>query len=228
VTEGGGTNRWGSPLSESSPGAGPAAADGAPNEARLELIGSHFRASGNVDTGRFHRVSDYVNLLDGFCVLRDAVLLTRTGAPTRLKLPELRVRLGDIAIVGQRAIETRQQPSDAGVFIVKQPHRLVIVTQAQIISGFAYVHEHASLMAFIDSSDPRWIPMTNVRVRWLSDQQPAARYPFAVVQRSQMLGISTENEGSRTAQGGNAAADANLETPPAIGESVSEDAGAAV
>jgi hypothetical protein len=34
--------------------------------------------------------------------------------------------------------------------------------------------------------------MANVRVRWLSDRRLAARFPFALVQRTQILGVATE------------------------------------
>jgi hypothetical protein len=47
-------------------------------------------------------------------------------------------------------------------------------------------------MAFVGATDPKFIPMNNVRVRWLSDRRLAARLPFALVQRSQILGVATE------------------------------------
>jgi hypothetical protein len=47
-------------------------------------------------------------------------------------------------------------------------------------------------MAFVDATDPKFIPMTDVRVRWLSDRKLAARYPFALVQRTQIVGVATE------------------------------------
>ena len=54
-----------------------------------------------MELGRFTRVSDYVNILSGFFNLQDVVLLTRLGDATRIKFPEFRVRLDEIAIVGQ-------------------------------------------------------------------------------------------------------------------------------
>jgi hypothetical protein len=50
----------------------------------------------------------------------------------------------------------------------------------------------------VDSTDPRFIPMSNVRVRWLADRRLAGRYPFALVQRSQILGVATEGTGAPT------------------------------
>ena len=50
----------------------------------------------------------------------------------------------------------------------------------------------ASIMAFIDATDPKFIPMTDVRVRWVTDRKLAARYPFALLQRTQIVGVATE------------------------------------
>lgn len=166
------------------------------HDAYLELIGTHLRASGVADVGRFRRISDYVNLLDGFCRLRDVVLLDRTGAPTRITMPELRVRLDDVAIVGQLVVAPLPPSTDGHVVVAKEMRRLVVMTRAHIIYGYAYIHEHGSLMQFVDSSDPKFIPMANVRVRWLADRRLAGRFPFALVQRAQILGVATEGTGA--------------------------------
>jgi hypothetical protein len=165
-------------------------------EAYLELIGTHLRASGVADVGRFRRISDYVNSVDGFFRLRDVVLLDRTGLPTRITMPELRVRLDDVAIVGQLVVDPLPPETDGNVVIAKQPRRLVVMTRAHIIYGYVYIHEHGSLMQFVDSTDPRYIPMSNVRVRWLADRRLAGRYPFALIQRAQILGVATEGTGA--------------------------------
>lgn len=167
-----------------------------PVEQYLELIGTHLRASGVVELGRFRRVSDYVNLLDGFFSLRQVVLLTRTGEATRITMPELRVRLDDVAIVGQLAAVSLPRSTEVGVHVEKVAQRLVLMTRAHIIYGYAYIHEHASLMAFLDTADPKFIPMSRVSVRWLADRRLAARYPFALVQRTQVLGVATEGTGA--------------------------------
>lgn len=166
------------------------------SEQYVELIGTHLRASGVVDTGRFRRVTDYVNLLDGFFGLRDVVLLTRTGEATRITMPQLRVRLDDVAIVGQLAVDPIPRSRELGVHLDKVQQRLVIMTRAHIIYGFIHLLEGVSVMSFVDSTDPKFIPMARVRVRWLADRRLAARYPFALVQRSQILGVATEGTGA--------------------------------
>ncbi|HEX7472332.1 MAG TPA: hypothetical protein VF323_04565 [Candidatus Limnocylindrales bacterium] len=168
-----------------------------PECARVELVGSHLRAEGGVDLGNFTRLSDYVNFLTGYFTIRDVTLLSRLGEPTRLTFPDLRVRLGEIAIVGQREPGVRtDDPGDR--FIAKARRRLVVTTEAHIVYGYAYLHEQASLTAFVDATDPPFIPMTNVRVRWLADRRLAGRFPFALIQRSHVVAVATEISGGLT------------------------------
>jgi hypothetical protein len=184
-------NPWGGPSDD--------VAANAPSERKeqyLELIGTHLRASGVVDLGRFRRVTDYVNLLDGFFSLRDTVLLTRVGDATRITMPELRVRLDDVAIIGQLTAEPIPRSTEFGVHIEKVERRLVLMTRAHIIYGYIHILEGSSVSHFVDGTDPKFIPMSRVRVRWIADRRLAARYPFALVQRTQILGIATEGTGA--------------------------------
>ncbi len=162
-------------------------------EQYLEVIGSQLWVAGLVDLGRFRRVSDYVNLIDGYMILKDVIVLTRTGDATRLAIPELRVLPDDVAVVGQLLDDKSQASGDSTVFIEKTAQRLVVITRTLMIDGDVFMHgEGATIMAFVDATDPKFIPMSNVRVRWLSDRRLAARFPFALVQRSQILGVATE------------------------------------
>jgi hypothetical protein len=158
----------------------------------LELIGSQLWVAGMADLGRFRRVSDWVNIVQGYMVLRDVVVLSRAGEASRLAMPELRVLPDDIAVVGQLADDKSQSSNEGGVFIEKRPHRLVLLTRSHIIDGDVFIQVDGSVMAFVDATDPRFIPMSDVRVRWVSDRKLAARYPFALVQRAQILGVATE------------------------------------
>jgi hypothetical protein len=161
-------------------------------EAYLELIGSQLWVAGMVDLGRFSRVSDYVNIVDGYIVLHDVVVLSGDGDPSRLAMPELRVLPADIAVVGQPADEQAQSPTEGGLFIEKQARRLVLLTRSHIIDGDVLIQVDSPVMAFIDASDPKFIPMTDARVRRVTDRRLTARYPLALVQRSQILGVATE------------------------------------
>ncbi len=161
-------------------------------EQYVEMIGSQLWVAGMVDLGRFRRVSDWVNLALGYMVVKDAIVLTRTGDATRLAIPELRILPDDIAVVGQLADDKGQGSSESGTFVEKTTERLVVITRTLMIDGDAFIHGEGNIMAFVDATDPKFIPMANVRVRWLSDRRLAARFPFALVQRTQILGVATE------------------------------------
>jgi hypothetical protein len=169
-------------------------------EQYIELLGSNLWVAGTVDLGRFRRVSDFVNLVQGYMVIKDVVVLTRTGDATRLTLPELRVLPDDIAVVAQLGDDKAGASADAGgaaaggsgLMIEKRRQRLVVLTRTHIIDGDVFLHGDGSIMAFVDATDPKFIPMNDVRVRWVSDRKLAARYPFALLQRTQILGVATE------------------------------------
>jgi len=168
-------------------------------EQYIEFIGSNLWVGGIVDLGRFRRVSDFVNLVQGYVVIRDAVVLTRTGDATRLTLPELRVLPDDIAVVAQLGDDKDSSggggggaEAGAGLVIEKRRQRLVVMTRTHIIDGDVFIHGDGAIMAFVEATDPKFIPMNDVRVRWVSDRKLAARYPFALLQRSQILGIATQ------------------------------------
>jgi hypothetical protein len=161
-------------------------------EQYIELIGTELWVAGMINLGRFRRVSDFVNIVQGYLVMRDVVVLTRIGEATRLTLPELRVLPDDIAVVGQLGDEKPSQGSDTGAYIEKTAQRLVVMTRSHIIDGDVFIHGDGSIMSFVDATDPKFIPMSNVRVRWVSDRKLAARYPFALLQRAQILGVATE------------------------------------
>lgn len=167
-------------------------ADEGGGEQYIELIGTQLWVAGMVDLGRFRRISDFVNIVQGYLVIKDVVVLTRTGEATRLTMPELRVLPDDIAIVGQLGNDKPQQATGTGVFIEKVAQRLVVMTRSHIIDGDVFIQRDGSIMSFVDATDPKFIPMSDVRVRWVSDRKLAARYPFALLQRTQILGVATE------------------------------------
>jgi hypothetical protein len=186
-----------------------------PAQARVELIGMHLRVAGAVDTGDFARLSDIVNLRESLD-LTDAVLLAGLGQETRIVFPELRVRLADISIIGQRE---GNPPASNGHNRIKMARRhLAVMTVAHMVYGWAYLHPEASLATFVDSVDQRFMPMTDVHVRWLPDRRLAARYPFALVQRSHVIGVANEAP-SGTANGAAEGADVS----PRLRETVAFD-----
>jgi hypothetical protein len=108
-------------------------------EQYIELIGSQLWAAGMINLGRFRRVSDFVNIVQGFFVMHDVVVLTRSGDATRLTLPELRVLPDDIAVVGQLGDDKPAQTSETATYIEKTAQRLVVLTRS-LIDGDVFIH----------------------------------------------------------------------------------------
>lgn len=211
---------WGAAPVSHGPGNEPAEAH------KVELIGAQLTAGATLFVKAGQRLSDYVNFLEGFCWIEDVVLMARNGDPTRVVLPEVRICLDDITIIGlarSRAVprasaEPAQPdgPSEPGFrtgptdpdepsqhHIEKLAHRIVVMTTAHEIYGYVHLHEQGSVTAFVDATYPRFIPMTNVHVRWLSDRRLAGRFDFALLQRSHIIGVATVtgDRGHRTAAG---------------------------
>ena len=161
-------------------------------EEYLELIGSRLRVAGMVDLGRFRRVSDFVNLVPGHIVLRDVVVLSRRASRRGSRCPSCASCRRTSRSWASWPTTRARSSGEGGVFIEKRPHRIVLLTRSHLIDGEVFIQADGSVMAFVDATDPKFIPMTDVRVRWISDRKLAARYPFALVQRSQIIGVATE------------------------------------
>ena len=171
---------------------------------RIELIGPQLLATAELDVPGTQRLTDYFGLLQGFCRVRDLVVLTHRGRSGRIRLPEARIRLDDIAVVG----ESRHCPCTEGsppetpraLFVPKESHRIVVITTDHIIYGVAHLPENGSFVAFIDAEHPPFVSMTNVRVRWLADRRLAGRYNFALLQRSHIIGVELQSGGDAAAE----------------------------
>ena len=118
-------------------------------EQYIELIGTQLWVAGIVNLGRFRRVSDFVNIVQGYMVIRDVVVLTRTGEATRLTLPELRVLPDDIAVVGQLATDGSGSVATVGDIIEKTAQRLVVLTRSHVIDGDVFIHGDGTTKTFV-------------------------------------------------------------------------------
>ncbi len=155
---------------------------------RVELVGMHLRVAGEIELGDFDRLTDFMNVRDSLS-LQDAVLLAGHGEATPYAFHELRVRLPDVTLVGQRAgASSKGSGRDR---VPKRAPRIVVMTIAHIVTGAAYLHPQAALASLVEA-EQRFMPMTDVRVQWLADGDMAARYPFALVQRSHIIGVAIE------------------------------------
>ena len=165
---------------------GAATFSGVPEGLPLELVGQHLRLSGTVNIGYHRRLSDFVNNNDGLIALRDVTVLRRNGDPTKVTSPSIWVNPGEVTLIAQVSDVEEQRP--AGVeFQVKRAFHLIVVTPGHTLTGEVHLNQEAVLSAFIESRDPLWIPMTDVRTRSLADRRVISRYGFALLNRSHIV-----------------------------------------
>lgn len=159
----------------------------------VELVGPHLRLGGRIVVGRFNRLSDLINHRRGYVLLRDARLLRRNGAPTNLVVDELMVNQDEITFIG-RAPGSEQSGSATPLplsdferpAIEKEQRRYVIFTPGHSITGTVHVFREMSLGAFVDSTDPRFVVMTQVTARSLADRRVISHFDLLLVNRTQI------------------------------------------
>ena len=170
-------------------GAAPVAPEAAASDVSdvaVELAGPHLRVSGRVVLGRWGRLSDMLNNQEGLLEIRDARVLYRNGSPTHVVTPRLWVNLTEVTLIGQ--MENAAQASARPEFrIMKDKHALIVVTPGHTLTGDVYITIGAELAGFIESPDPPFLPMTDVRTRSLADRRVIARYVFALLNRRHIV-----------------------------------------
>ena len=55
------------------------------------------------------------------------------------------------------------------------------------MSGKVYIFGQTDLAGFVDSTDPRFVPVVDVTTRSLADRMIVSRYDFVLVNRTQMI-----------------------------------------
>ncbi len=171
---------------------GVAATMGGP-EVDIELVGPHLRVGGRIALGRFHRLSDRINHGRGFLLLHDARLLKRNGDPTPLVVKELYVNQDEVTFVAMPHIADVGLHLSADMdrpMIQKQTRRHIVFTPGHVISGLVHVHSEMSIAGFVDSTDPRFIPMTHVSARSLADRRVVSHFDLLLVNRTQMTAVA--------------------------------------
>jgi hypothetical protein len=152
----------------------------------IELVGPQLRLAGSVGIGNFRRLSDFLNHHVGLIELRDATILRRNGDPTKVKTRSIWVSPTEVTIVGQHE-GAAAQPSSPDFIVPKVPKGLIVVTPGHTLTGQVYITSEAQLSSFIESTDPAFIPMTDVRTRSLADRRIITRYPFAMLNRRHIV-----------------------------------------
>ena len=169
----------------------------------VELVGTNLRLTGSVALGRFGRLTDLINASRGYIRVHNAQLLQRNGEPTSLILDELMVDQDEISFIAQPQAEA-PGPGAAGGFIepvfgenveARQAREFVMFTPGHTVTGKVHIFGQTDLAGFVDATDPRFVPVTEVTTRSLSDRRIVSRYDFILINRTQM--IAAAEAGSR-------------------------------
>jgi hypothetical protein len=160
-----------------------------------EIFGSGFQISGQIHTGQFDRLSDWINMQTGFIQIHDAwhAHLGQIKAPDPdQRKGTLWVRLNQVVLVAERSPVRQTRP---GAPVVQKERRKVsIVTPGYNLLGSIHVHAYGSMGQFLESPDTLFMPITDLTVRWLDDPAMAARFPFAMVNREQLVTVLDESQ----------------------------------
>ncbi|HEY7937263.1 MAG TPA: hypothetical protein VID26_09080 [Candidatus Limnocylindrales bacterium] len=152
----------------------------------LELVGQHLRLSGTVNIGFHNRLSDFMNNNDGLVHLREVTVLRRNGDPTKVTAPSLWVNPDEVTLIGETS-DVEERSAGGREYSQKSAHYLIVVTPGHTLTGAVHLNPEAVLSAFIESRDPTWIPMTDVRTRSLADRRVISRYGFTVINRRHIV-----------------------------------------
>ncbi len=170
-------------------------------EEHIELVGTHLRLTGTMYLGRFGRLTDLINAQSGYIRVQDAQLLRRNGDPTTLVLPELMIDKDEISFIAQSDPPPPEAASGmAGAggmqefqnddLLTRKPRQFVMFTPGHTVTGSAHVYGGTDLAGFVDSTDPRFIALTDVTTRSLADRRIISHYKFVLVNRTQMIAAS--------------------------------------
>lgn len=206
---------------------------GAPAPGRsepVELVGPHLRVSAMVDLLRFNHLVDLVNHTRGYVRIHEARLLRRNGEPTPLVVPELYVNQDEITFIAQATAaaptaelvdEWATPGADSGsARIPKFARRFVVFTPGHAIVGTMDVFREMTVANFVDSSEPRFVPMTGVTARSLADRRVISKFDLLLINRTQMTAVALDAAGDATPTGhpdSSGVLDQLTDEPPATG-----------
>jgi hypothetical protein len=170
--------------------------DDLPDERRIhvELVGPHLRLMGTASLGRFRRLTDFVNHQQGLILLRNATVLRRNGTPTRVTAKDIWVSPTEVTLIGELFEGSGAMPA-AEFRVPKRPEPLVVVTPGHLLTGSVFLPVDGDLSPFVESSDPAFVPMADVRTRSLADRRILSRYPFALLNRRHIVATTRLPEG---------------------------------
>lgn len=190
---------WGTLGAPTFQGADPWQQDRRPDEVEtgpivdVEIFGNGFQISGQICTGQFPRLSDWLNMQQGFIRVQDGSLahLGRSNLPDPdQQKGTLWVRLSQIVMVAEHTAATLERPG--APVVQKERRRATIVTPGYTMRGNLHVHTHGSMKQYLETPDPHFLPLTEMTIRPTSDPALVSRFPFALVNREQFISLLDE------------------------------------
>ena len=160
----------------------------------VELLADRFHLTGQVQTGRFDRLSGWLNMQSGFIQVQNAVPVDpgRAGAPSSGRREANQwVRLDQIVVVADRSAIRRVRPG--APIVQKQRRRVSVVTRGYELEGNIHIHADGDMAQYLEASEPHFLAMTDLTVHWLSDAARIAQFPFALVNREQLVSVIEES-----------------------------------
>lgn len=161
----------------------------------IDLVGPHLRVCGEICLLNFTRLSDLINNNRGFVRLKNATLLRRNGEPTTLVVPELMVNQDEITFIGQGVGDVSAASTGLGggtdlPLMERVPRQLVIFTAGHTLTGTIHLFSETDIASFVDTPDPRFVPVIDVKARSLADRRVISHFGLVLVNRTQMTAAS--------------------------------------
>lgn len=151
----------------------------------LELVSPNARIGGSIHLGAYSRLSDLLNFHDEILTVAAGAVMNNLGVRTSdVGLP-LDIRLSELTLVIDRS--NYVPPVDPDQMIEKREHKMLVVTDAYVITATFFIYAGAEPVPYLRASEPRWIPITDVNVRSLIDRENEFEARFAVLHRKPVL-----------------------------------------
>ncbi|MEP7040974.1 MAG: hypothetical protein ABI864_05300 [Chloroflexota bacterium] len=157
-------------------------------ELDIELVASSARIGGTINLGAYSRLSDLLNFHDEILTVAAGAVMGPAGERSGSVGLPLDVRLSELTLVIDRSDYV--PPADTEQVIAKLEHKMLVVTDAYVITATFFIYAGAEAVPYLRASEPRWIPITDVNVRSLTDRDIEFGAKFAVLHRKPLLATS--------------------------------------
>ena len=160
----------------------------------VDIFGDGFQISGQIQTGGFERLSDWLNMQRGFIQVMNAAPVKPGQAHSvdpEAGSGKLWVRLEQIVLVAERSTVRVERPGAPAVR--KQRQMVSIVAPGYSLRGDLHVHAHGSIGHFLETPDPHFLPITDLTIFRLSDATLVGRFAFAAINRRQVVTVLEES-----------------------------------